>query len=352
MESKANNPFNITFGELPKNFIPKGTEVTQITNAFNSEYPESKVFVITGPRGSGKTVLLAHIKSLYDEKDNWLTVDLNPYGNIVEQLCAKIYDKGKLKRLFVKTEFNFSFKGFGFSISGERPISNADTLLERMLSYLKKKQIKVLVCIDDVVSNDNLKYFIHSYQYLISEHYDLFMLMSGLYDNIVEIEKDKGLTFFVRAPKIYVEKLSLIAIANSYMNLLGVDRETAIKLSKLTMGYAYGYQLLGNLLYRNDVKLTNELIAYFDSTLDINVFALIWKSLTDKEKQILTIIAEDNIENSKILKEANLTNGALQVYKTRLAKAGLIDTESRGKIKLTLPRFKEYILFKRDFAED
>ena len=351
MKSKPNNPFNITFGEQPKSFIPRAIEVTQITDAFDSETPESKVFVITGPRGSGKTVLLSHIKSIYDEQNGWLTVDLNPYGNMVEQLCAKIYEKGKIKHLFLKAEFNFSFQGIGFAVSGEKPISNADTLLEKIFSYLKKKEIRVLITVDDISNNENLKYFIHAYQNLIREKYDAFLLASGLYENISAIENDKGLTFFVRAPKIYLEKLSLIAITNSYMRILGADKENAIKLAKLTMGYAYGYQLLGNLLYKNDLKLDDEVMENFDSILEANVFSLIWKTLSKKDKTILGLIAEGNINNTDLLKSANITNSTLQVYKSRLFKAGLIDIETRGQITLSLPRFKEYVLLKRELEK-
>ena len=62
MAKAKENPFNITFGEEPKSFIPRDKEIIQITDAFDSENPESKVFVLAGPRGCGKTVLLSKIK--------------------------------------------------------------------------------------------------------------------------------------------------------------------------------------------------------------------------------------------------------------------------------------------------
>ena len=193
-------------------------------NSFDSDDPDSKVFIIAGPRGSGKTVLLSYIKRIYDEKDNWITVDLKHYGDMIEQLCAKVYEKGKVKHLFAKVNFNFSFSGFGFSIHGETPVSNIESLAEKIFTYLSKKHIKVLVTIDDVIKNEKTQYFVHSYQSYIREKYDLFLLMSGLYENISSLENDKGLTFLVRAPKVYLEKLSQIAIANSYMRLLNVDK--------------------------------------------------------------------------------------------------------------------------------
>ena len=349
MESKINNPFNITFGEEPSNFIPRIAELNQITASFDSETPESKVYILSGPRGCGKTVLLSHIKHIYEEKKNWIAVDLNPYGNMIEQLCANIYEKGKVKHLFLKSEFNFSFKGLGFSISGDAPVSNIETLSEKMLDYLNEKGIKVLITIDDVVKNENMQYFIHSYQSYIREKYNLFLLMTGLYENINDLEKDKGLTFLIRAPKIYLDKLSQLAIVNSYQRLLGVDKDTAIQLSKISMGYAYGYQLLGNLLYKNDNVLNEEVLYVYDLTLEGNVYSLIWNSLSKKDKTILITIAEGHTDVNDILKYANINNSTFQVYKLRLSKAGLIDTNTRGQIDFALPRLKEFILLKKEF---
>ena len=51
------NPFNVTFGELPSSLIERKEEEQLVLRTFRDETPESKVYIITGPRGSGKTVL-------------------------------------------------------------------------------------------------------------------------------------------------------------------------------------------------------------------------------------------------------------------------------------------------------
>ena len=350
MEQKHNNPFNILFGEKPANFIPRLREESKILTSFTSDNPDTKAYVITGPRGSGKTVFLTEMRSIFSEKNDWIVVNLNPYGDIIDQLCSLIYETGKLKHLFMVADFNFSFQGLGFSIRGKEPISNAQTLLERMLSYLRKKNIKLLVTIDDVASSQNMKYFVHAFQTLIADKYLIFLLMSGLYENINEIENDKGLTFFVRAPKIFLDKLSLIAIAKSYSRIFEIDIDDAIKLSKLTMGYAYGYQLLGNLLFNNNIKLDKEVMDEFDYALEDNVYSLIWKSLSPKDKEILTLIAEGATTNEMIKEKLGIENPTLQVYRARLVRAGLVDTSIRGTTTLSLPRLKEYILMQKKIS--
>lgn len=346
-----NNPFNISFGEEPKELIKRNEEYTEIVNEFKSDTPSSKSLIISGPRGTGKTVLLSQIKKTFDEYTNWITVDLNPFTDMLENLASKLYDKGKLKKLFLNHEFNFSFKGLSFSISGKNPITNVNSLLEIMLKYLKEKNKKVLILIDDIASNDNVKAFIYSYQSFLRDSYNVFLLMTGLFENISELENTNNLTFLLRTPKIFLKKLNPRAITMSYENIFNLNTNEALKLTKLTNGYAYGYQLLGNLLYKNKTnKISKKILSDYDLLLEDNVYAKIWSQLSEKDKNICFYICESN-KVSDIIVKAKLNNSVLQVYKKRLEKQGIIDVSTRGKIIFALPRFKEFVEFQRKLLD-
>jgi len=343
------NPFNISFGEEPINMISRENELKDITSIFESDQPETKSYIITGPRGSGKTVLLGKVKEYFEKDKNWITVDLNPYIDMLEQLASKLYDKGKIKHLFLKTEFNFSFHGLSFSIKGENPITNVASLLDLMFEYLNKKNIKVLISIDDISSNDYVKPFIHSYQSFIREKYKVFIIMSGLYENVSNLESEKSLTFLLRTPKIYLKNLSLREISYSYKNVFDIDEKTSVKLAKLTNGYAYAYQLLGSLLYKSNLKDVNKsILEKYDIQLENNVYSIIWESLSDKERIILISIAKTDGKIKDILLEADISNSALQVYKKRLSNNGIINSNTRGVITFNLPRFKDFVLFQNE----
>ena len=347
----VNNPFNISFGEEPTELIQRTEEYTEIINNFKSDTSSSKALIISGPRGTGKTVLLSQIKKAFDEYDDWITVDLNPFTNMLENLASKLYDKGKLKKLFLNHEFNFSFHGLSFSISGKDPITNVNTLLEVMLKYLKEKNKKVLILIDDIASNDNVKAFIYSYQSFLRDSYNIFLLMTGLFENISELENSNNLTFLLRTPKIFLKNLNLRAITISYENIFNLNTDEALKLTKLTNGYAYGYQLLGNLLYKNNTnKISKKILSDYDISLEDNVYGKIWSQLSDKDKDLCYSICESN-KVSDILTKTNLNNSTLQVYKKRLEKQGIIDTSTRGKITFVLPRFKEFVEFQKKLLD-
>ena len=53
------NPFSLTFGQKPTEFISRTNQIDKIILTFDMEITSNKVFMITGVRGSGKTVSLA-----------------------------------------------------------------------------------------------------------------------------------------------------------------------------------------------------------------------------------------------------------------------------------------------------
>ena len=254
------NPFNINFGKEPFSLISRENELHEVFDSFSSENPNSNVYVLTGIRGSGKTVAMTNISNYYNNVEKWITIELNPESDMLEQLASKIYDEGKIKKLFVSTEFNFSFSGISISIKGKEPISNVSSLLKREFEYLKKKNYKVLICIDEVVSNQYMKVFAHEFQTFLRENYLVYLVMTGLYQNISSLENEKSLTFLYRAPKIYIDALNVRAVANTYKNIFDIGEDESVLLAKFTKGYAYAFQLLGNILFTEGKKEIDELV--------------------------------------------------------------------------------------------
>ena len=153
------NPFNTTFGELPHSFIEREKEENIVWDTFKSEIPETKVYIITGPRSSGKTVLLTKLKRRFKDS-GYLTVDLSSYMDTEEQLAAKLYEEGRLWKLFLTPDFSFSFHGISFAIDGANKNSNVATLFEKMFNYLQKTGKRVLVTINDVSDSEKMRKFV------------------------------------------------------------------------------------------------------------------------------------------------------------------------------------------------
>lgn len=339
------NLFSTTFGIEPLNLIERLKDSERIINDFSSEYPPNYVYIITGLRGSGKTVLMSTIANKLKKDDQWIVVDPGPKNNILENVASEIYETAKLKKYFLKGEFSFSFHGLSFSIDGETPVSTANTLIKRMLEIIKNKGKRVLVTIDEADNGQEMKYFIQAYQSLIREGYPIFLLMTGLYGNISKLQNDKSLTFLYRAPKVMLGPLPIIAISDKYAEMLRVSNDEATELAKLTKGYAYAYQVLGFLLTDSNKKIAdNKIISMFDQYLAEYVYDKVYFELSKKEQDIVKTFESDSmVANDTICKKLDMEPKYFGVYRDKLIKEGLLISPTYGYLEFALPRFSIFL---------
>ena len=346
------NPFSISFGRINENIIQRERDIQPVFDDFNSEPTRNTVYVLTGPRGCGKTVTLSHILDVYREKNDWVVARLSQGDEMLEQMASILYENGLNKIKQLKVEFSFSFHGVSFSVKGDKPVSSIHVYLEKLLDYFKKKGIHVLVAIDDVAKNKGMVDFIRAYQGFLIDHYDVRLLMTGLMKNIAKLESDRSLTFLIRAPKIQLSSLSLPSIALSYQNTFHVTDEQSIKLAKATKGYALAYQILGDILFRNNLKeISTKVLKEYDSKLSNWSYEIIWSELTNSEKNLLLAIAEGLYANQEIMDKLNISKGNLAILKKKLIDEGLIVSTNRGKVDFSLPRFDSFIRMQQMIEE-
>ena len=345
MTDYQNNPFTLSFGNKPIKYIARVSEKRELIENITNDPPLSHYYVITGVRGSGKTVLLTSLSKYFENLDDYVVVELNPSDDLRESLAAKLYSKCLVKRLFVEKTLSLSFTGVTFSLNGKNPVFNIDDLLERMFQELKKQNKKVLVLIDEATNSNYLKQFALSSQILIRRDYSLFVVMTCLYENISAIESENNLTFLARAPRVVVAPLSIPAIANSYYEIFDIDNNQAIELAKLTKGYAFAFQLLGYLFFEShDKAITASLLNEFDQYLEEFVYQQIWKGLSQVEKKILKSFASDGpVRVSTIMESAGMKKESFSKYRDRLIKKGIVFAPSHGELAFTLPRFEVFV---------
>ena len=345
MTEYETNPFTLSFGNKPLEYISRVSEKQELIDRITHYPPLSHFFVITGIRGSGKTVLLTSISNYFDNDSDYIVIELNPEDDLREALAAKLYSKCHIKRFFLEKNFSFSFSGVSFSISGKNPVLNIDDLLDKMFAELHRQNKKVIVLIDEAINNKYLKQFALTVQILTRNEYDLFIVATSLYENISAIENEKNLTFLIRSPKIYLTNLNIASIVNSYQEILKVKYEKALEFAKLTKGYAFAFQLLGYLLYESKEKILNStILSSFDQYLEEYVYNKVWNSLSPVEQDILKEFnSNDDVPVSKMMNALNMKKDYFSKYRERLIKKGIVYSSSRGQLTFALPRFKEFI---------
>ncbi len=68
------NPFTLTFGRSPLESVDRPVQINEIIEAFTADTINQQMFIITGVRGSGKTVMMTEISHKLRADDHWIVI--------------------------------------------------------------------------------------------------------------------------------------------------------------------------------------------------------------------------------------------------------------------------------------
>ena len=337
-----NNPFTLSFGKSPNEIISRYELVNDIIDTFQSENPISNAYFIEGLRGTGKTVLMTTIEKELEKENDWIIVDLNSTQDLLTDFAMRLVDSCKNFSDILKKGFNLSIAGFGIGLNGENQSRDSISIICEILESLKKKNKKVLITIDEVMNGENMRHFASEFQILLRKDFSVFLLMTGLYENIYSIQNDPALTFLLRTPKIKLEPLSLAQITKTYQKVFETDLDMSKKLAKTTKGYAFAFQALGLLYfdYKDSLSL-EKILLKFDDLLDDFVYRKIWQGLSEQDKNVILAITDSKTQVSEVCKKLNMTSSTFSKYRQRLLEKGIIQAPQHGYVEIVLPRFAE-----------
>jgi energy-coupling factor transporter ATP-binding protein EcfA2 len=348
------NPFTTTFSKSPEYTYISTNKTEEILENFSYDMPSESVYKITGVRGSGKTVILAKVEENLRSEENkekgWLVFDLNPARDMLGQMAAMLHKEGfgksetKSKSMNISATVLGTGGGLGYSIGKDNNFFDIGVAIEEMLQSVQKKGKKILIGIDEVSKTIDMVKFTLEYGKWLRAGYPVYLVCTGLYENIQEVSNVKNLTFFRRATTIKTEPLNAVRMAEMYKRKLNIDGDEAKKMAKLTKGYAYAFQELGVLYFKKDnddtlddiePELKSELFAYS--------YEKIWEELTEADRYLVRLLVDkDEYKREEVLNLMGDKSGNYSMYRDRLIKRGLLDSR-QAYISLSLPFFAEYI---------
>lgn len=337
------NPYTLTFGKSPEQIIERLSQMNEIISVFRNDPPTQQTYIITGVRGSGKTVFMTEIIKRLEKWTDWITIELNPERDLLTGIAAKLSSENELVRIFKSAKINLSFFGLGLEIKGAAPITDIEVALSKMLSSLKKHGKKVLIAIDEVVNSKTMREFAHAFQILLRQDLPVYLIMTGLYDNIYSLQNEKTLTFLYRAPKIHLTPLSIGTIADNYSRTMQISKETALEMARLTKGYPFAFQVLGYQTYENGGDYTGALPIY-KQYLEEYVYEKIWSELSNKDQKVLSAMIKT--QTGRIVDIRNLlgmNTNQFNPYRARLIRKGIVNGDQYGYLRFALPLFDEFV---------
>lgn len=343
------NPFSLSFGKEPINAIRQDMQINEIVEGFTSENPAFQVCMITGVRGSGKTVLMTEISNEIKKNKDWITVELSPERDLIHALTAELGHHRDLLQIFKEAKINLSFLGFGLEIDTEPSVMDTSVALDRMLEQLTKKDKKVLITVDEAVPNAHVRVFASQFQIYMRKNYHVYLLMTGLYDKIHELQNQDTLTFLYRAPKFPMSPLNSQLIAKQYQQVFDISEREAAGMAGIVKGYPYAYQVLGYLCYKNRCGY-DQVIEEFDAYLGEYVYDKIWAEMSEKDRRVAEALSKcENGRVREIREAAGMTSQEFSVYRDRMLRKGIMVSPVYGHLRFTLPRFERYVKRKTDY---
>lgn len=124
------------------------------------------------------------------------------------------------------------------------------------------------------------------------------------------------------------------------------------RMTELTNGYAYAFQLLGYLIWNTGQStVTDDVI---DSVMDSykqslfrNAYSKIYDELSAVDQKFLLVMAKsgkDDVPMKEIVSGMNRKNNYISTYRRRLMDSGVITASTYGYVRFTLPLFRDYLM--------
>jgi hypothetical protein len=349
------NPFTTTFSKAPEYTYISTDKTDEILENFSYDNPSESVYKITGVRGSGKTVILAKIEEKLRNEDNrergWSVFDLNPARDMLGQMAAMLHKDGfggndtRSRSMNVSASVLGTGGGLGYSEEKADNFFDIGVEIETMLQNAQKNRKKILVGIDEVSKTVEMTKFASEYGRWLRANYPVYLVCTGLYENIQEVSNVKNLTFFRRATTIKTEPLNAVKMAEMYKRKLSVETGEAKTMAKLTRGYAYAFQELGALYFK---KKATEALENIIPELKAELFAYsyekIWEEMTEGDRFLARLLLDkQEYKREEVLMLMGDKAGNYSMYRDRLIKRGLLESR-QGYISLALPFFADYIM--------
>lgn len=355
--TKGVDPFTRTPGIAGKAYIDTGIADEIIAN-FNSSEASKYVYKITGLRGSGKSVEYSKIIRTLKGKDKWLVYPLSSSGDAVSTLIGKMSAEKFIdsKKVTTSVSSSTSIEGNAVIVSGNESVNvsrsvsanerlySDEAFLSQMISTAAKKHYRILIGVDDIAKTPEMVKLLSIVGSLILEGQPVYLIVTGLSENIEDFSTEKNLTFFKRADSKEIKSLNKFDITCMYEKLLGIDSQEAKKIGDITKGYAYAYQVLGSLYFeKNNNETIEDLMPDFERILFKDCYDLIWKSLTPNEKDMVRNICQTTNGKADDIKALMSNPKSYPVYRERLINKHIVDGDVRGYLKINLPSFDRFI---------
>ncbi len=379
------NPFRPGNGTMPPYLAGRADEILWFERSLTSALSLPQNLVLSGIRGTGKTVLLRKFEEICTKK-KWLFVrrefnnKLNQEGEFLNAILTDVIAKTKgisLTKKLKKPLIGFG-RGYKEDIEGDFISVLAQKykgpLGDRLEDILKDTHEAIIEAgynglvflydefhfVEDAKIADNfpLSLLLESFSHVQQEGFRYYLVLSGLpqlFPNLVKAKTYAERMFTVKGieniSKEASQKAIMLPLKNSDINF---TNELTEALVEETQGYPYflqfyPYHLIQNIPKKKiGLKDFKEMYPLLLKELDESFFAGRFNRASDNEQKILLSMARlsPEIRFSELREKAKIDKNYLNQILISLMEKGLIFRVGRGKYRFTLPLLEKFLLRK------
>jgi len=354
------NPFTPVFGYEPPILAGRAQLIDAVLMGLgNGSGDPNRITIFTGPRGSGKTVLLTAVATKAEEL-GWIGVHVAASDLMLEQFVEQIE-----RRAAAFIEQKPKSRVTGVQVSGigiQREIEAEEKVtwrarMDEYLDMLSMQDVGLLFTVDEISAGyPAMIEFISTFQFFVREKRNVALVMAGLPHEILQMFQDSSISFLRRAFLRTLEPIGypeVRATMKKTVELSGrqIEAHALDKAAESTQGFPFLIQLVG---YHSFNQSSRKVINEEDVDLGISaarhdmesmVLDASFYALSETDKRFLVAMLPDTKESriSDIAARMETSASNASHYKRRLVGQGIIAEAGRGRVVFSLPMMKDML---------
>lgn len=359
------NPFKPTADGEPPLLIGRSKIIRDFEKGLdNGVGAPGRIMLITGARGTGKTVMLTVLADKARTR-HWDIIEETASQGLCERLVNELRVKDRLLDRFA---FKPSLSIAGTSISlGEAELSPKrmpETLRKAMskrLATLDKRHVGLLITIDETQAADqsDLIALATAVQHQIRERRNIAIVFAGLPQMMSDLFNDKVITFLRRAKTNVLTDVPIEEVRTAFETTFStsgmtITQKQVATAAEATAGYPYMIQLVGYHIWdaadmRNADVVSDQDVqqGLSDANVDLDNAVCIpeLSGLSHNDRAYLEAMAmADGPSSTAVVAERmGKTSNYAATYRKRLLDAYVIRETERGKVDFVVPFLREYL---------
>ncbi|WP_229660041.1 ATP-binding protein [Tersicoccus solisilvae] len=360
------NPFRPGFGQTPAILAGRGAVVDDFERALATAGSRARNVLISGARGTGKTVLLTEFESIAAD-NGWTTMILHTgASSLTEELRESIVDRLRANDPDAETSRLVGGGASGFTASREvvdhyagerRPLG---ALLDRLAALCRDAGGGLLLMLDEIQSVDpeQLHEITQHVQDLVRHGLPIGFVAAGVRTGVDDLLDHDKTTFLRRAHRVELGSVPVSAAIETIRQTVAdttrsITPDAAVLAGDISRGYPYLIQLVGarawessgdaDTIEREDVsRIRIEVIAEMIR----NVHGPALRGLTRRKTDYLLAMVTDAGPSrvADIAERMGVTVKYQSVYRARLIEDELVRPAGTGLVEFALPYLREALL--------